>query len=133
MAAPSKRENDVQYFPRLPLYLQGSLLSHAALRPLSSRPTFRLIQKQSSQFDKDTFVNKYVCVCQWEPITCRGIEHHQRLGEAVYLTYHLLPENAGTTRAQTPAGGNLVFLLRLKVIIVSPNKPVYTLSCQIKL
>lgn len=51
----------------------------------------------------------------------------------VYLTYRLHPENAGTTRARTPTGGNLVFLLKLKVIIVSPNKPVCALACQIKL
>lgn len=45
----------------------------------------------------------------------------------VYLTYHSHPQNAGSPRARTPTGGNLVFLLKLKVIIVSPNKPVYTL------
>lgn len=51
----------------------------------------------------------------------------------VCLTYRLHPENAGTAQARTPRGENLVFLLKLKVIIVSPNKPVYTLACQTKL
>lgn len=51
----------------------------------------------------------------------------------VYLTYHLHPKEHSISRARTPTGGNLVLLLKLKVIIVSPNKAVYTLACQIKL
>lgn len=70
------------------------------------------------------------------PARAEGGEHHQRLGEGSCLCNLSLasPENAGTTgEPRLPQVGIQSFLLKLKVIIVSPNKPVCALACQIKL
>lgn len=120
-------------FSRLPLYPLESLLYPRGSRDLWVRPPVWFRNEAPGSIRKTLWINTCAFV-GGSPARAEGENIIKDSAKApVYITYHSHPENAGTTGAQTPTGGNPEFLLKLKVIIVSPNKPVCTLACQIKL